>query len=374
MIDEDFLDKISSSNNAFTLDLYKKIMGKEGNVFMSPFSVTVGLLMTLLGARNDTRSEILNTLKVDASLENPSLWYKGALQFMHKEAEQFRFDLTTANSLWSNNNMTLLESYMEHFENYFGDTIFNVDFSSPSTIEHINEWVRENTNGKITDIINSLNSEAGMALINTIYFNCRWDQEFDEDDTEDLPFHLTSQETITVPTMTQTMHCYRGEGPGFQMIGLLYKGRRYGLLIILPTEIDGLLELEKKITVEDINKAFYNMEQYKTILYLPRFDFSNTFELTKPLKELGMKESFTETADFSGMSNEKTQLSNVLHKTFVKVNEEGTEAAVTTYVETDVTGYVIPHTVRVDHPFMFIIRHLKTKSNLFIGRVMNPLE
>jgi len=374
MIDEDFIDKISTSNNAFTLPLYKKIMEKEGNVFISPFNVTIGLLMSLLGARNDTRSEILSTLKIDASLENPFLLYKGALGLMQKEAGQFQFDLTSANSLWANDNVTLIESYMNDFENYFGDTIFNVDFSSPSTIEKINEWVHENTNGKISNIIDSLNSEAGMALINTIYFNCRWNEEFDEDDTKDLPFHLSSKESISVPTMNQIMYCYLGDGPGFKMIGLLYKGKRLGLLIILPTEIDGLSELEKKITIEDINKTFYKMESYKTNLYLPLFNFSNSFELTKPLTELGMKDCFTKNADFSGMTAEKTQLTKIIHKTFVEVNEEGTEAAAATYVETDVTGYALPHTIRVDHPFMFVIRHLKTKSNLFIGRVMNPLE
>jgi serpin B len=236
--------------------------------------------------------------------------------------------------------------------------------------------VAEKTNDKIQNLIppGLLSKLTRLVLTNAIYFKGRWEKEFDEERTADAPFWLAPQETVAVPMMRQEERFPYAESDGLQVLSLPYAGGELAMTILLPARRDGLAELEKRLSAESLARWHGRLSSRKVRVEIPRFEMTTRFRLGQALKELGMERAFGAGADFGGITPDSGfQLSEVVHKAFVEVNEEGTEAAAATAV-VGITAAMPGRTplFRADHPFLFLIRHRPSGTVLFMGRVANP--
>ena len=254
--------------------------------------------------------------------------------------------------------------------------ITSVDYGNAEAACHtINTWVEERTESKIKDLIPSriLDGLTRLVLVNAIYFKGNWASQFDQSLTNDVPFWVTSDKQVQVPMMTQKHEFRYGEGNGLQILELPYAGDDFSMIVLLPREIGGLVKLEESLTVENLGRWVRNLWETEVVVFLPRFEITFPFRLDDTLKSMGMVDAFSGKADFSGMDKEPLFISAVLHKAFVAVNEEGTEAAAATAVIMARGSPSLPPIFRADHPFVFLIRENSTGSILFLGRVVNPV-
>ncbi len=243
----------------------------------------------------------------------------------------------------------------------------------------INDWVAEQTEDRIKDLIpgGMLPADTRLVLTNAIYFLGDWAHEFDKDDTRDRPFHLAGDQEVAVPTMKQTHRFQHTNIDGGQLLRLPYQGNELEMVILLPDAENGLATLEANLTAAQLNGWLAVTKPALAEVQLPRFRLEGEFSLNKALYQLGMRQAFSRSADFSGMTSaEHLFISDVIHKSFVDVFEKGTEAAAATAIVLRVTSMPIPVQPEVvfhaDHPFLFLIRHQATGSILFMGRVMDP--
>jgi serpin B len=289
------------------------------------------------------------------------------------------YELSMANRLWGQQGYEFLPAFLQTTRDYYAAELAQVDFvnAAEAVRQEINEWVEEKTNDKIKDLIpqNVLDEMTRLVLTNAIYFKGDWASQFDEKATRDAPFSASSDNKVTVPMMYQKGKFKYGEFDEIQVLELPYKSGDLSMLVLLPKAVDGLPALEAKLTTENLNKWTSDLSKREIDVYLPKFKMTSQFRLKDVLSSMGMPSAFDPmVADFSGM-NGKTDLyiSAVIHKAFVDVNEEGTEAAAATavVVAEDPSVQIIP-TFRADHPFIFLIRDNRTGSILFIGRVTNP--
>jgi serpin B len=221
------------------------------------------------------------------------------------------------------------------------------------------------------DLLDPLTS---LVLVNAIYFKGDWASQFDRKLTHKAPFRVGPHEQIQAMMMTQQRAFRYGQSDGLQVLELPYAGEELSMLVLLPGEPDGLVKLENTLTVENLDRWTRNLEEEDVEVYLPRFELSLPFRLDETLKSMGMVDAFSTRADFSGMNGRKELfISAVLHKAFVAVNEEGTEAAAATAVLMLRASPAPPPIFRADHPFLFLIRENSTGSVLFLGRFVNPV-
>ncbi len=266
---------------------------------------------------------------------------------------------------------------------HYGAVLTEVDFrtAAEKARKKMNKWVSKETNGKIEDLIarGILDEDTRLVLTNAIYFLGKWNSEFDKEDTEELPFTFLDGKKADVPMMRQEEEFLYGESESLQIINLPYVGHDLSMVILLPKKNDGLKELEDEFEFDEFSGAVWKLEKREVKLMMPKFKMTSSFNLSEVLKELGMVDAFSTDADFSGMAKkEELFISEVIHKAYVDVNEEGTEAAAATAVMTGDTA--IPPDERgpvvftADHPFMFVIRDKRTGTILFMGRVADPRE
>jgi serpin B len=304
---------------------------------------------------------------------------------------QGNYELTVANSLWGERTAKFLPAFLDLNKACYGGGLNQVDFigASEAARQTINKWVEDKTKEKIKDLIppNCVSHATRLVLVNAVYFKGLWEVPFDKKRTKDEPFHLTAGLEAKVPLMArasaETMPYLQGEG--FQAVELAYKGKGVSMLVFLPDQVDGLGELEARCTSENLGKWVKGLAPEKVLVSLPKFSMTwGTRDLgpggNKALSELGMKDAFdAQVADFSGMNGAKPPspeallISAVMHKAFVDVNEEGTEAAAATAVVMRFGAAPRPpKVVRADHPFLFLIRETRTGGILFMGRVADP--
>jgi serpin B len=245
--------------------------------------------------------------------------------------------------------------------------------------QQINAWVEEQTQGKIRDLIppGALDSLSRLVLTNAIYFKGDWTKPFDKGDTKDAPFHVTTRQKFDVPMMYQESRFPFWAGESLKILELPYGTGDLSIMVLLPDEIEGLAKLEARLTDDNLTRWLSGLRREKVRVYLPRFKLTSQFQLASTLKDLGMTLAFlSDEADFSGMDGKQDLfISAVLHKAFVDVNEEGTEAAAATGIVVGATAVLIPKeppVFRADHPFVFLIRDNRTESILFLGRLVNP--
>ncbi len=394
---------VVEGNNGFALELYGRLRGDEGNLFFSPYSISTALAMTYSGARGATAGQIAEALRfpternkgldgdkqgrgldrIEKTVMNDERLAAafGKLQKgLKADPKREGYELSVANALWGQEGYEFREQFIELVKSDYEGRLSEVDFAgaAESARGTINAWVEKRTKNKIKDLIKPgvLNSMTRLVLTNAIYFKGAWDRPFQEAATRSAPFTLSGGEKVNVPMMNQRDNFRYAEGESFQSLELPYAGDELSMVILLPKKPDGLSDFEKTLTAKSLSDWLAKLGKRKVIVSVPKFKMTSEFSMASVLKSMGMADAFSSReADFSGMNGRKDLfISAVVHKAYVEVNEEGTEAAAATGVTMSITSMPIdrPPIFRADHPFLFLIRHNRTGSILFIGRVANP--
>lgn len=373
---------IAAGSNTFAIELYSQLNKTDANVFFSPISISTALAMVYAGARGETAKQMEKTLGFTLHSRRMHLAYEKFMKELPKSKKKSDTKLTLANALWVPANYDLLENYLYIIDNHYNGALFDINFNNEEkALRRINKWVKKQTKRKIEKIIDTLPKTAlgyGLIITNAIYFLGTWKEPFDKEKTKDDTFFHISNEEVTVPMMYQQARFGYAEQPNYQVLELPYTNERLSMIVFLPRTKGGITDLEKKLTLKMVEEAIDNISYQKVKVYLPRFKFSDSLELSRQLQILGIAEAFSEKADFSGMTDPtKFFISQVIHKAFVDVNEEGTEAAAVTAVAMELASARLPPKIpvfRADHPFLFLIYDKHTRVILFMGRVMNPKE
>jgi serpin B len=360
-------------NVAFGVQMYRALGRKEGNVFFSPYSVSTALGMTYAGARGNTAEEMKTVLHFQlghAALDAQFHLLSAKLMAAAQESGQ---KLNIANGLALTGG-GISDSFITTSKTNYDAEIFS------GGLQEVNDWVNKKTEGKIPKILEELNADSVCVLLNAIYFKGTWADQFQKNQTSEAPFFLTGNGQTTAQLMYRKGSFQLLTEKDFQAIAIPYKGGALSMVILLPNARDGLAAVEKQVTAESLRDWLARLDgqpAQSVELSLPKFKLETTYDLVPPLKKLGMQEAFAAgAADFSGMGPGKGDLwiGQIVHKAFVEVNEEGTEAAAATAVEMVTKSIPVFKTpeFRVDHPFIFIIRDNRTHTLLFLGRVADP--
>jgi serpin B len=375
----------ANGNNAFAFDLYRFLRKekKDSNLFYSPYSISLALAMTYAGARGQTEQQMAQTLHflpqsrlhsafngLDLELAKRGQDAKG------KDGKGFRLNI--ANAIWGQQGYRFLPEFLDLLAENYGSGLRLLDFAADpeSSRVTINNWVSDQTEGRIKDLIpkGMLDKLTRLVLTNAIYFNAAWGTPFEKSQTQDGAFHLQNGDQVTVPMMKQTTSLGYAEGQNYQAVELPYDGRELSMVILLPKA--GQFEaFEGALDAGQVNDIFKNLKQRQVALSMPRFKIEAEFSLAETLAAMGMPVAFASEADFSGMDGTRNLLiSDVVHKAFVSVDESGTEAAAATAVVMKLTSVMPeqPVEVTVDRPFIFVIRDIQTGAILFVGCMVNP--
>jgi len=405
--ERDDVDALVKGNTGFALDLYAELAeaNRTENLIFSPYSISSALAMTYAGARGNTARQMKHALRFGLAgkkLHGTFSVLGGILAPKH--GEERAYDLVVANAFWAQKGRRFLDLFTQVINEYYGAEIKAVDFAGDpgGALEAVNDWVRSKTSGKIANLLQrrDLNAPVDLMLTNVAYFNGTWAVQFNEHATKERTFRISPSQRVQAPMMHWAPHgrvepgfryLQRGD---FQALEMIYtrdlrpetRGR-YGrtvvdgdisMVILLPKEVDGLGDLEKKLTSSNLTewlKALAVQRQEKVEVLLPKFRFGASFELRSALQGLGMGDAFGAAADFSGMGGTRSIfLSKAIHKAFVAVDEKGTEAAAATAVVMARSASEPVARFEADRPFIFLIRDNRSGSILFLGRVINPLE
>jgi serpin B len=374
---------VVEAGNHFAFDLYERLRGSDGNLFFSPASISVALAMTYVGAAENTEAEMAKTLHLQMPKSQVNDEMRALLASWKSANKKQGYRLNVANRLWGQQDYKFLDDYLRVTREDYGAELARVDFNQPDAArETINKWVEDNTQEKIKNLIPSASAVQGARLVltNAVYFKGDWQDPFDKNRTRDQDVHVSTTRDVKTPLMQQQHRLRYATGEGLQLLELPYGDGSLSMVVLLPKKVDGLGELEEKLTAASLQNLRASASSRDVIVFLPKFRTTAEFQLGGTLKSMGMASAFDpSTADFSGMTGKKELfISAVLHKAFVDVNEEGTEAAAA-------TGVVMrpmamrrppepPPVFRADHPFVFLIRDNRNGAILFLGRVTDPTK
>jgi len=372
--------ELVAGNSAFAFDLYQALRQKsDGNLFYSPHSISLALAMTYAGSRGETEQQMAATLHytlLQEQLHSAFNFLDTTLAGYSDPENEDAFQLNIANAIWGQDGYEFLSHFLDTLAENYGAGLRTVDYinATEAARQTINDWVSDETEEKIQDLIpqGTLDSLVRLVLTNAIYFNGKWVLPFEENNTHDAPFALLDGSTVTVPMMSQMEDLKYAEGDGYQAVELPYRDSSLTMLFILP-EIGRFEELEQALSADLVASITGEFTPQQVNLFVPKFTFESEFNLSETLIQMGMPAAFAG-ADFSGMTgNRDLFISEVLHKAYVAVDEEGTEAAAATAVVMRL-GAVMDESVlmMLDHPFLFLIRDNSTGAILFLGRVLNP--
>jgi serine protease inhibitor len=363
------------SDNEFGLKLFREIIKEEknSNVFISPLSVSMALGMTYNGANGETQKAMAEALELSGlTLQEVNESYQSLIELLRGLDPKVRFQI--ANSIWFRQELSFEKEFIDLNKTYFNAQVKGLNFSDPNAAKTINAWVDENTNGKIKEIVDDpIDPLLVMFLIDAIYFKGTWTYEFDENLTKDDLFTLPDGSKKACKMMTQEGEFQYFENADFQAIDLPYGDGDFSMTIFLPRPQNDIDSLITEFNQENWNRWINSFSKREGTLQLPKFTLEYELKLNEVLKALGMAVAFDPLqADFTKMYKGPDNLfiSKVKHKTFAKVNEEGTEAAAVTSVEMELTS--VGPLMRVDRPFIFMIRENKSQTILFIGKIVEP--
>ena len=371
--------------NTFAFKLLKQMIQeplKENNIFYSPYSIFTALAMTYEGAKGNTASEMADILEIPQDNESFHNYVQNIYAYLNQND---LYTISTANALWIRENYDLLDTYLSIIETEYHASSQSINFSNPVEASHIiNQWVENNTNNLIKDLVPPEAIDpflCRLILTNAIYFKGTWSVQFDEANTTERDFELDTGQIKKVPTMTlidtQEKFNYT-ENERFQLLELPYAGNDVSMILALPKDQTNLSTVIASVNETIYNSWFDTMERREVDIYLPKFKIETpVLNLNSNLQSLGIQEAFGMDADFSGITgNKELRISDVLHKAYIDVNEEGTEAAAATAVIMElksVNGESNPRVVfNCDHPFLFMIQHKETGTILFMGTVEDP--
>jgi serpin B len=377
------LDELVSDNSTFALDLYQQLKTNDGNLFYSPYSISLALAMTYAGARGETEEQMARALDFGLPQDRLHPAFNSLAIELAKRGEGAKgkddegFRLNIVNAIWGQKDYEFLNDFLDTLAENYGAGLRILDFIGAPEESRItiNDWVSEQTEGKIKDLIpqGMINSLTRLVLTNAIYFNAAWASPFNENATSDGVFHLINGDQVTVPMMRQTESFGYAEGDNYQAVELPYDGNELSMVILLPdsgqfSDFEGSLDFPK------LGRILDSIRYQEVALTMPKFEFDSSFDLKTTLSDMGMPVAFTTDANFSGMNGQRNlYITDVVHKAFVSLDEAGTEAAAATAVIVGLTAVPAqPVTVNIDRPFIFMIRDIETGALLFVGRILDP--
>ena len=380
------LGALAKSNNALAFDLYGKARAAAGNLALSPISISTALTMTWAGAKGETAAQMKKVLHAEGEA-NKAMDLSGKLVASFGNADS-KVTLRVANRLFGEKTYTFDQGYLDRTRAAFGAPLEALDFqhaADPARV-HINQWVAAQTQDRIKDLIpaKALDAETRLVLTNAIYFLGDWTSPFEKERTKPTPFHATAADTKDVPTMSQTAHFRFVAADGVKILEMPYQGGEVAMTLVLPDAPAGLDAVEKQLTSDLWTKWVGALQFEQVNVALPKFEINPAASLSlgDTLQALGMPLAFDRArADFTGIANppnpaDRLFISKVFHKAFVKVDEKGTEAAAATAVVMARAGAAFnpkpPAELKADHPFLFVLRQVKSGAILFIGRVSDP--
>ncbi len=372
------MKKLASDNAAFGWDIYSELAKEPGNLFLSPHSISVAMAMLQAGARGQTATEIAAVMRFTLPGERLHPAFNGLTQSLAEPGTAARdkkpFRLSIVNNAWGQTGYKFEKTYLEALARYYGAGVRLTDFTGDSegARKAINEWVSDETEKRIEDLLpeGSVLPNTRLVLVNAIYFLADWASPFKKDSTSNDAFTLADGTRVEVPAMHQQRSYSYATANGVQAVELPYEGGRLSMVVMVPermAEFEAAIDTRAPALIATLKPATVN-------LAMPRFEFKAEFALVDTLKALGIKQVFDSESDLSGIDGTRNlYVSGVFHKAFVKVDEKGTEAAAATGIvvgETSAPVNVIQ--VKVDRPFVFLIRDMETGAVLFLGRVADP--
>ncbi len=374
------IDPVVEGNTRFALDLYEQLRGEKGNLFLSPYSISSALAMTYVGARGTTADEMKKVLVFPDS-DKLNVGFHALNAQVNDETNKKRgYQLAVANALWGQKNYPWNKDFLTTTDKFYGAGLKEVDFigATEKARVTINDWVEDKTNDKIKELLKPgiLTTDTRLVLTNAIYFKGDWQAQFKKDLTKERHFQLGNGRTETMPMMFQMGKFAYGEDPQVQVLKMPYSGKELEMVVILPKKVDGLAAVEKSLTPNNLARWIETTREQKVEVTLPKFKIEAEFKLKPTLSKMGMPTAFTNAADLTGIATkEGLKIADVIHKAFVEVNEQGTEAAAATGVVVSVKSLPPPTPAfTADHPFVFLIRDTRNDSILFLGRLSEPTK
>ena len=367
--------QVIETNNNFGLQLLKTVFAseEEANVMISPASVSIALGMAYNGAEGSTRDAFEELLNYEGlSREEINEIIKELINVLVTNSKGNLLEI--ANSMWYDEGFPVEPEFISLNSHYYNAEVRELDFARAEAVATINNWVSDKTHGKIDEIISSIDPEVMMILINAIYFNCLWDVEFDPEDTHQANFYNEDGSVFDKVDLMYQKSTFMTSGTAtYSAVELPYKNGKFSMYLFLPDENSSVDELVAELdgdTWKSWLSDFSEREKFK--VYMPKFQFEFERSLADDLKGMGLDVAFTDQANFSGISNIDLLISDVIHKTYIKVNEEGTEAAAVTAIVMETTSIGPANQIRLDRPFLFAITEKSSKSIVFMGKVAEP--
>ncbi len=370
----------ASSVNDFALDLYRKLAADEGNLFFSPTSISTALTMTWAGAKGETARETANVLHLGSDPGKVPADFSQLLASLNKDDSAFTLNIV--NRLWGQESFPFETSYTTLIKEFFQGDLERMDFRGNSEVQRqkINQWVADQTENKIQNLMpnGSVDQNTSLVLTNAIYFLGDWVYPFDGYNTRERAFYTPNGSLVKIPAMTLNEDLRYYSDDQLAAVALPYEGHALNFIVLLPTDKKGLPSLEASLTSESLKKYSEAMSSTDVIVQLPKLDLARSIKLNDVLIQMGMEDAFSpQAADFSGMCDHcGLFISTVVHKSFLKVDEMGTEAAAATGLGVMATSMpdldIYPQLFIADHPFLFLIQHEETGAILFMGRFENP--
>lgn len=369
---------LGPANNKFGFDIYNYLLQQKGVVFFSPYSIYSALQMTAEGAKGTTASEMSQTLYSKNNLDC-------IRNDISKSQQRYNSLMATgdsihvANSLWVQNSFPLNNSFTDLVKSNYKASVREMDFlkNAEGSRKTINDWVEQQTNKRIKDLLaqGTVSPDTKLVLVNTIWLKAKWLMPFDPANTRDEVFHATDKE-IKTPFMHKMMPVNYVEDETMQMIELPYKDKKISMMVLLPVKGEEKA-FENKVSSEQVDKWIAAMKTEKTNISLPKLKLNSSFNLNDVLTKLGMRTAFSDNADFSGISRSGLKISDVIHKAFIEVDEDGTEAAAATAVTMVTTSMRPPDpqpikVFKADRPFVFFLYDKEAKTILFMGKMERP--
>lgn len=376
--------ELVQTSNTFTFDLFKTVNEAEGdqNVFISPLSVDIALHMTVNGATGETKEVMKQTLGVehltDEEVNTAARDLTNLLLQMDKKVA-----LSTANSIWYDNQLNLQSGFSQLIENYYSGKIAGLNFDDPATKDIINGWVEDKTKGKIKDLIESVDDASVMFLVNAIYFKADWMYQFEKSQTKEDQFTMENGNQVPVQMMfSKGVKLRYHANETLQLLEIPYGNGQFNMVMLLPNHQYTTQDVINALTAQDLKNWIDQADTLTPQLYMPKFTMKFKIDNMKDvLSKMGMGLPFTDEAEFNGFFQESVgknlAINKVIHQSFIEVHEEGSEAAAATAVEivnrTSIGGGSTM-TIRIDHPFVFLICEKHSEAVLFAGKMMNPTQ
>ena len=369
--------QLVEADNAFGLELFQQIRenSDEENLMISPLSVSVALAMAYNGAGSETKSEMEKVLKLNGlTKEQINASYEKLISALQSLDEEVVFEL--ANAIFYAEGFSVKQKFLDINRQVYDAEVEALNFNNSASVDIINGWVAEKTHDKIEKIIEQLNPLDRMVLLNAIYFYGTWTNKFDEEGTHNLSFRKTDGTTLEVPMMSKLEKLLYKENTLFKAIKMPYGNGQYNMVVMLPVGSNSSQDIIDVLTIANWNSWMATFEMAERVkINMPRFKYAFETSLKDVLKNLGMEKAFLPNkADFSGISNEDLYISEAIHKSYIDVNETGTEAAAVTGLVFATTSMEQnpPVSFYVDRPFVYAITENDTGAILFIGEVNHP--